>query len=354
MSRKKTIDVNIISISPLVQQQNEILLNKLLSYNEQQQQQKKSHSQSSNQTNLSHSKKQNCICTKNSKTEQLYRKNLSRILKSLNEYINNLIGNFSQKENEEQNKTHTKLENTHKFRLPENNNSSLFLNNTNDLKSLLSTNAKNEKTKQICDCTKSQKINISYKTHLINIWESLDTLIPILDTYLLNNTTSLYYYNSHPQNNYWNQFHYIETQFKNNNYNQTKDHSNQKRISLNKSIPQIEVPKNKIMNNTQLYGKVNEDTNKNVTKVELYRHQIALTQDEINNLHKETYPIDLNLNKMFRCPLQSCQHQPLNSFYIEKHINSHCQIYHNNDNQQYVFRYQTKFGWKEVHYPPSY
>ena len=35
------------------------------------------------------------------------------------------------------------------------------------------------------------------------------------------------------------------------------------------------------------------------SQVELYRHQIALTQDEINNLHKETYSIDLNLNKMF-------------------------------------------------------
>ena len=147
MSGKKIIDVNIISISPLVQQQNEILLNKLLSYDEQQQQQQKeSHSQSSNQTNVSRSKKQkNCICTKNSKTEQLYRKNLSRILKTLNEYINNLIDNFSGKENEEQNTTHLNLENTHTFRLPENNNSSLFLNNTNDLKSLLSTNAKKKR-----------------------------------------------------------------------------------------------------------------------------------------------------------------------------------------------------------------
>ena len=71
------------------------------------------------------------------------------------------------------------------------------------------------------------------------------------------------------------------------------------------------------------------------SQVELYRHRIALTQDEINNLHKkETYCIDLNLNKTFRCPLQSCQHKPLNSFYTEKHINSLCQIYHNNDNKQ--------------------
>jgi len=103
-------------------------------------------------------KKQNCICTKNNKTEQLYRKNLSRILKTLNKYINNLIDNFSGKENEEQNTTHLNLENTHTFRLPENNNSLLFLNNTNDLQSLLSTNAKkNKKTKQICNCTRSQK-----------------------------------------------------------------------------------------------------------------------------------------------------------------------------------------------------
>ena len=264
-----------------------------------------------------------------------------------------MIDVFSGKKSEQRNTTQTNFQNTNTFRLPENNNSSPYPNNNNDSESHLSTNAKKKKKEQRCHCAKSQKINLLYKTYLINIWKSLDTLIPILDTYLLNNTTSLYN-NSHPNNNYLNQFRYFETQFNNNNYNQTEHHPNQKRISLDKTIPQIKVPKTYIMNNAKLYGKVNENANNKITNVELYRHQIALTQDEINNLHKETYSIDLNLNKMFRCPLQSCQHQPLNSFYIEKHINSHCQIYHNNDNKQYIFRCQTQYGKKKVHYPPIF
>ena len=106
------------------------------------------------------------------------------------------------------------------------------------------------------------------------------------------------------------------------------------------------------MNNIQLYGQVNEDKNNKVTNVELHRRKITLTQEEINNQNKEQYPINLDQNKMSRCPLESCERKPLNNYSIESHLLQHCQIYHNNDNIQYIFRYQTPYGWKELKYPP--
>ena len=54
------------------------------------------------------------------------------------------------------------------------------------------------------------------------------------------------------------------------------------------------------------------------------------------------YLIDLHLNTMFRCPLQSC----------ESHLNTHYQIYRKKHYKQFIFLFQTEFGWKEVNYPP--
>ena len=114
----------------------------------------------------------------------------------------------------------------------------------------------------------------------------------------------------------------------------------------------IIVSEDYIMNNTELYGEVQEDENHNSILVFLYPHDVALTQKEIDIDAENPYPIDLDLNKMFRCPLQSCKHKPLNNYFIESHLLQHCQIYHNNENKQYIFRFQTEFNWKELEYPP--
>ena len=200
--KTKTIDVNIVSISPLIQQQDRIILSKLLSKNEQQQQQtnlppqnkrnqqKQSYSQLSNQINFSHSNlplntqnsnKQNCICTKHTKTHQVYEKKISQFLQALDEYLNQMIDVLSGKtKGEEQNISQSNLKNTNTFLFPQNNNTSLYPNKHNLYKSHLSTNAKKKHTKQTCHCAKSQKIKLVYKTYLINIWKSLQTLILIL------------------------------------------------------------------------------------------------------------------------------------------------------------------------------
>ena len=199
--KTETIDVNIVSISPLIQQQDRIILSKLLSKNEKQQQQtnlppqkkrnqqKQSYSQLSNQINFSHfnlplntqnSNKQNCICTKHTKTHQVYQKKMSRFLQALDEYLNHMIDVLSGKKNEEQNISQSNLKNTNTFLFPQNNNTSLYPKKNNLYKSHLSTNAKKKLTEQTCHCAKSQKIKLVYETYLINIWESLQTLTLIL------------------------------------------------------------------------------------------------------------------------------------------------------------------------------
>ena len=112
------------------------------------------------------------------------------------------------------------------------------------------------------------------------------------------------------------------------------------------------VSRDYIMNNTEKYGKVQEDTENNSTHIYLFRHDIAVTQHEIDVQNESLYPIDLELKKMFRCPLQSCKHQPLNNYYIQSHLKNHCEIYHNKDNKQYIFYFQHNYEWRQVEYPP--
>ena len=112
------------------------------------------------------------------------------------------------------------------------------------------------------------------------------------------------------------------------------------------------VSQNYIMNNTEKYGKVQQDKKNNKTHIYLYRHQLALTQNEIKIQNESLYPINYKQNTMFRCPLQSCKHQPLNNYYVEKHLKNHCEIYHNKDNRQYIFYFQRDYEWKQVEYPP--
>ena len=213
-----------------------------------------------------------------------------------------------------------------KFLLLQNNDTSLPHNNNNYYNPHLTTHAKK------CNCTETKHIDDLYKKSLLNTWKSLETLYAKIDTPTSEkqkkqkNDTSLYpkntncHHNSGPTNNF------------------------QKTVS-----------ENYITDNTQLYGQITKDKNTKITKVKLHQHEVALTQEEINNQYKEQFPIDLRENKMFRCPLKSCNHKPLNTYFIEQHLLQHCQIYHNNDNKQYIFRCQTQYGKKKkVHYPPIF
>ena len=136
------------------------------------------------------------------------------------------------------------------------------------------------------------------------------------------------------------------------NCDKTKIYQNKKPLAT-KSYNNFIVSEQYIMDNAKEYGEVKEDEDNNSTHIYLYRHNIALTQNEINIQNETLYPIDLTQKKMFRCPLESCEHKPLNNHLIKYHLNYHCRNYHNNDNKQYLFYFQNKFGWKQVEYPPQ-
>ena len=80
----------------------------------------------------------------------------------------------------------------------------------------------------------------------------------------------------------------------------------------------------------------------------LYPRNIPLTQNEINIQNKTLYPVHLTQKKMFRCPLQSCEHKPLNNYLIKYRLNYHCPNYHNNDNKQYLFLLLPKQVWLQT------
>ena len=136
------------------------------------------------------------------------------------------------------------------------------------------------------------------------------------------------------------------------NCDKTKIYQNKKKVLGKKSDNNFIVSEQYIMNNAEIYGEVKEDEDNNSTDIYLYRRNIALTQNEINVQNESLYPIDLTGKKMSRRPLQSCEHKPLNNDLIKYDLNYHCLNYHNNDNKQYLFYFQNKFGWKQVKYPP--
>ena len=159
------------------------------------------------------------------------------------------------------------------------------------------------------------------------------------------NKNTFFYRNS------YNSTYYNNSLFKK-NCEKTKIYQNKKPLAT-KSYNNFIVSEQYIMNNAKEYGEVKEDEDNNSTTIYLYRHNIALTQSEINIQNETLYPIDLRQKKMFRCPLQSCEHMPLNNNLIKYHLNYHCRNYHNNDNKQYLFYFQNQFGWKQVQYPPQ-
>ena len=252
-----------------------------------------------------------------------FQQHLSQILKSLETLHTDILSITTEKKKQQHNTPNTNVALLFKkLLLLQNNDTSLSYNN-NYYNRHLTTHGKK------CNCAETKQIADLYKKSLLNMWKSLETLYTKIDTpssekqKKQKNDTSLYpnntncHHNSSPTNNF------------------------QKTVS-----------ENYIMTNTQLYGKIKKDENNKITKVKLHQHEVALTQEEINNRHKEKFPINLRENKMFRCPLKSCNHKPLNTYFIVPHLLQHCQVYHNNVNKQYIFRCQTQNGKKKIQYPP--
>ena len=116
--------------------------------------------------------------------------------------------------------------------------------------------------------------------------------------------------------------------------------------------PNIIVSQEYILSNAQAYGEIIEHKNEHYITIKLYRHKVALTLEEIEISKKIIHPIDTQKQSMYRCPLKSCQHKPLNNLYIRTHIQEHCNHYHFNDTKKYKFLYKTNEKWKTYYYPP--
>ena len=137
----------------------------------------------------------------------------------------------------------------------------------------------------------------------------------------------------------------------NNTTNYTNLHLQNNSYPTNYS-PSIVVSQNYILNNAQAYGQIIEQENEDYVTIKLYRHKVALTLEEIEISKKIIHPIDTQKQSMYRCPLKSCQHKPLNNLYIRKHIQEHCNRYHFNNKENYKFLYQINEEWKTSYYPP--
>ena len=347
MSNAKTKKVYKHSISRSVEKQMQILQQE---QQQQQQLQQNLHSQSSNQIDFSHSDVS--LNTKNSEKQNPNHENLLQFFAALQKLLASINTYTSQRQNKKHNAHNLNLQNTDTpDLLLQNNTPSLYPNNNNYYYYA------GKQTNQKKNSAKNKKILHLYKKNLIHILESLNTILANLDASSCeNNNTYLYqnnsnYYNSQLNTNKSNQYHY-NTELNKYRDTETTHYLKKKPISSKKTTNQITVPKNYITNNTKLYGEINEDKNNEITNVRLYRHKVALTQEEINNQYKEQFPINLDQNKMFRCPLESCEHKPLNTYSIEANLLQHCEIYHYKDNKQYIFSYQTQYGWKQVNYPP--
>ena len=288
---------------------------------------KKPHSESSNRINFpdqaQNFSEKNSTCEEMTKLHLKYQQHLLQISKILQTLLTDGLSFTTEKKQHQHNTPNTNVALLIKnFLLLQNNKTSLPHNNNNYYNPHLTTHAK-----KICNCAESKKIANLYKKILLDVWNSLETLYTEIDTPSCKkqkkqkNDTSLYPNNSGQTNNF------------------------QKTVS-----------EDYIMTNTQLYGKIKIKKVKNnkITKIKLHQHEVALTQEEINNQYKEQFPINLDENQMFRCPLKSCNHKPLNTYFIEPHLLQHCQIYHNDDKKQYIFRYQTQYGKKKIHYPPIF
>ena len=131
------------------------------------------------------------------------------------------------------------------------------------------------------------------------------------------------------------------------------------------TLKSISFPEKLIFAHPEKFGIVEEDkNNSNYTHVYLYRHEIALTPNELTQMEKnyinynkpKVYKLHNYVNakkkKMLRCPLRSCQHKILNNVFIKESLSQHCANYHNNDLKHYIFYYKINHKWETFFYPP--
>ena len=192
-----------------------------------------------------------------------------------------------------------------------------------------------------------------YKTILTQILKPMITLLDSYNKFLQGNnqeqnthTANTKQLRNHNCSNYEN----INTPC-NNTTNYTNLHSQNNWYPTNYSA-NIVVSQDYILNNAHLYGEVIENENEYYITIKLYRRKVALTLEEIEISQNILHPIDIQKQSMYRCPLSSCQHKPLNNIYIRTHIQQHCHHYHFNDKKNYCFLYQINEEWKSCYYPP--
>ena len=123
--------------------------------------------------------------------------------------------------------------------------------------------------------------------------------------------------------------------------------------SFEKKTPHRNVDsEHEIMNNSHLYGKVHKKQydGKILIKITLYPQlQINLTDYEILHQTDIQHPIKKGQKYMFRCPLQSCKHKPLNYNDILTDLNKHFQMFHShNKDKKYIVRFQKNEKWTKL------
>ena len=124
------------------------------------------------------------------------------------------------------------------------------------------------------------------------------------------------------------------------------------------------ITKEEILQNFKKYGYINDTQNPNYTHIYLFRHPTAFTLREYQyakrnqRICKYGHPpspnyniVDINKETMFRCPLVSCEHKPLNNLYIKQSLLNHCRCYHQ-ENTNYIFYYKQDLTWITLYYPP--
>ena len=133
---------------------------------------------------------------------------------------------------------------------------------------------------------------------------------------------------------------------------------------------QLQYQKNIYFSEIDIFGKLNtfgmihQDLKKNnYTHVYLFRHHLPLTSEQITEIQKyakcNNYKYDniqdfkdTQQTKLFRCPLPSCHHQPLNNIFIRQNLFQHCKQYHQNDLKPYIFYYKKNHIWQTFSFMP--
>ena len=134
-----------------------------------------------------------------------------------------------------------------------------------------------------------------------------------------------------------------------------------KQLQYQKNIYFYEID---IFGKLNTFGMIHQDLKKsNYTHVYLFRHHLPLTSEQITEIQKyakcNNYKYDniqdfkhTQKTKLFRCPLPSCHHQPLNNISIQQNLFQHCKQYHQNDLKPYIFYYKKNHIWQTFSFSP--